>query len=173
MTTDMVKCPHCFGDKPAAAKVCLHCGRDEHGFGPMVRSQAVTVSDNALLKRKRPGTDLRIHVILASDSGGTGFSHNVVVGLRGSVVHFGSRLAGRYEDSNLVATATMRRNPEGRASTHNLNALNHVRIRGTLSNSQNRQKAKPALTRGPVQRHPTSGQHRVIFTLGHYILRTL
>lgn len=73
MTTDMVKCPHCFGEKPSAAKVCLHCGRDEHGYGPMVRSQALTVSDNASLKRKRPWTDLRIHVILASIVAALGF----------------------------------------------------------------------------------------------------
>ena len=50
MAEDTVKCPHCFGDKPAAAKVCLHCGRDEQGFGPMVRtSQAVVVSSEGTL----------------------------------------------------------------------------------------------------------------------------
>ncbi len=73
MTTDMVKCPHCFGDKPAEAKVCLHCGRDEQGFGPMVRSQMVTVSGDALPKRQRIRTDLRIHVILASIVAALGF----------------------------------------------------------------------------------------------------
>lgn len=71
--TDIVKCPHCFGDKPSAAKVCLHCGRDEHGFGPMVRSQAVTALDNAVLRRQRIRTDLRIHVILASIVAALGF----------------------------------------------------------------------------------------------------
>jgi hypothetical protein len=73
MTTDMVKCPHCFGDKPSAAKVCLHCGRDEQGFGPMVRSQAVTASNNALLRAQRIRSDLRIHLILASIVAALGF----------------------------------------------------------------------------------------------------
>ncbi len=73
MTTDMVKCPHCFGDKPSAAKVCLHCGRDEHGFGPMVRSQAVIASENVVLRKQGIRTDLRIHVILASIVAALGF----------------------------------------------------------------------------------------------------
>ena len=89
MTTDMVKCPHCFGDKPSAAKVCLHCGRDEHGFGPMVRSQAVTVSDNALLKRQRTWTDLRIHVILASIVAALGFLIMLSSGLGALLFIFG------------------------------------------------------------------------------------
>jgi hypothetical protein len=73
MTADMVKCPHCFGDKPSAAKVCLHCGRDEHGFGPMVRSQVVTASYRALPVGQREWNDLRIHVILASLAAVLGF----------------------------------------------------------------------------------------------------
>jgi hypothetical protein len=36
MSDDMVKCPHCLGEKPAAASVCMHCGRDKKGFGPRV-----------------------------------------------------------------------------------------------------------------------------------------
>jgi hypothetical protein len=73
MTTDMVKCPHCFGDKPSAAKVCLHCGRDEHGFGPLVRTEMVPASANKLQKRRWTGADLRIHVILASIMAAFGF----------------------------------------------------------------------------------------------------
>jgi hypothetical protein len=73
MTSDMVKCPHCFGDKPSAAKVCLHCGRDEQGFGPMVRSQELTVSGEPLVRKQRTRTDLRIHVILASIVAVVGF----------------------------------------------------------------------------------------------------
>jgi hypothetical protein len=36
MSDDVVKCPHCLGEKPAAASVCMHCGRDRKGFGPRV-----------------------------------------------------------------------------------------------------------------------------------------
>jgi len=65
MATDTVKCPHCFGEKPAKAKVCLHCGRDEQGFGPMVRtSQTALVSGDLLTKRGPTGSDLKIHVII-------------------------------------------------------------------------------------------------------------
>jgi hypothetical protein len=73
MTSDMVKCPHCFGDKPAAAKVCFHCGRDEQGFGPMVRGQELTVADEAPIRRQRTRADLRIHIILASIVAAVGF----------------------------------------------------------------------------------------------------
>ena len=66
MTADIVKCPHCFGDKPSAAKVCLHCGRDEQGFGPMVRiSQPVATSENATIKRRPITSDLKIHTLAA------------------------------------------------------------------------------------------------------------
>ena len=34
MSDDTVKCPHCLGEKPAAASVCMHCGRDKKGYGP-------------------------------------------------------------------------------------------------------------------------------------------
>lgn len=37
MSDITVKCPHCLGEKPAAASVCMHCGRDRKGFGPRVR----------------------------------------------------------------------------------------------------------------------------------------
>jgi hypothetical protein len=37
MSEEIVKCPHCLGEKPAAANVCMHCGRDKKGFGPRVR----------------------------------------------------------------------------------------------------------------------------------------
>jgi hypothetical protein len=36
MSDNVVKCPHCLGEKPAAASVCMHCGRDRKGFGPRV-----------------------------------------------------------------------------------------------------------------------------------------
>lgn len=36
MSDNTVKCPHCLGEKPAAASVCMHCGRDRKGFGPRV-----------------------------------------------------------------------------------------------------------------------------------------
>ena len=89
MTTEMVNCPHCFGDKPSAAKVCLHCGRDEQGFGPMVRSQAVTASNNALLRRQRIKTDLRIHLILASIVAALGFLVMLSSGLGALLFVFG------------------------------------------------------------------------------------
>jgi hypothetical protein len=73
MTSDMVKCPHCFGDKPSAAKVCVHCGRDEQGFGPMVRTQELTVAGNAVPRRQRAVTDLRVHVMLACILAAVGF----------------------------------------------------------------------------------------------------
>jgi hypothetical protein len=67
MAADMVKCPHCFGDKPAAAKVCVHCGRDEQGFGPMVRtSQTVLVSDSVAVRRRDKGDNLAVHMVLAA-----------------------------------------------------------------------------------------------------------
>ena len=44
---EMEKCPHCFGEKPVEAKVCLHCGRDKEGFGPTVRSETVAIAQNA------------------------------------------------------------------------------------------------------------------------------
>lgn len=67
MASEIVKCPHCFGDKPAAAKVCLHCGRDEQGFGPMARtSQTVVVSDRASVRRTYKGNNLAVHMVLAS-----------------------------------------------------------------------------------------------------------
>jgi len=89
MTADMVKCPHCFGDKPSPAKVCLHCGRDEHGFGPMVRSQVVTASYRALPMRQRVWNDLRIHVILASLAAALGFLIMLSSGLGVLLLIFG------------------------------------------------------------------------------------
>jgi hypothetical protein len=67
MAADMMKCPHCFGDKPAAAKVCLHCGRDEQGFGPMVRtSQTVVVPDRTAVRRREKSNNLAVHMVLAA-----------------------------------------------------------------------------------------------------------
>jgi hypothetical protein len=66
MSSDVVKCPHCLGDKPAAAKVCLHCARDEHGFGPMVRAgQTEVATENAATKRRPIANDLKIHLLAA------------------------------------------------------------------------------------------------------------
>jgi len=66
MATDLVKCPHCFGEKPAAAKVCLHCGRDEQGFGPMVRtSQAVAISEGGIVRKRPKRNNLAVHMVLA------------------------------------------------------------------------------------------------------------
>jgi hypothetical protein len=66
MAADVVKCPHCFGEKPAAALVCLHCGRDAQGFGPMVRSsQSLMVPDNAVHRSRRVRDDLNVHTFIA------------------------------------------------------------------------------------------------------------
>jgi hypothetical protein len=67
MAADMVKCPHCFGDKPAAAKLCVHCGRDEQGFGPLVRAvQTVVPSDRTAVKRRDASANLALHMVLAA-----------------------------------------------------------------------------------------------------------
>jgi len=66
MAADLAKCPHCFGEKQAAAKVCLHCGRDEQGFGPMVRtSQAVVISETSTVRRRDERNKLAVHMVLA------------------------------------------------------------------------------------------------------------
>jgi hypothetical protein len=66
MAADLAKCPHCFGEKPAVAKVCLHCGRDEQGFGPMVRtSQAVVISETGTVRRRDERNNLAVHMVLA------------------------------------------------------------------------------------------------------------
>lgn len=66
MAGDTVKCPHCFGDKPAAARVCVHCGRDEQGFGPMVRtSQAVVIPERSTVRPRDKGNNLAVHMVLA------------------------------------------------------------------------------------------------------------
>jgi hypothetical protein len=66
MAADTVRCPHCFGDKPAAARVCLHCGRDEEGFGPLVRtSQAVVVSDRGTVAGRSKRSNLSVHMAVA------------------------------------------------------------------------------------------------------------
>jgi hypothetical protein len=90
MATDLVKCPHCFGEKPAAAKVCLHCGRDEQGFGPMVRSsQAVTVSGKALTRRHGIGNNLKVHMLVAVIAAVSGFLLMVSSGLGSMLFIFG------------------------------------------------------------------------------------
>ncbi len=91
MATDLVKCPHCFGEKPAAAKVCLHCGRDEHGFGPMVRSssQAVMVSDKAVTGGHAIGNNLKFHMLVAVVAAVSGFLLMVSSGLGSMLFIFG------------------------------------------------------------------------------------
>ena len=65
MSSDLVKCPHCLGDKPATAKVCLHCGRDEQGFGPMVQiTQSAASSENHTIKVRARTHDLTIHMLV-------------------------------------------------------------------------------------------------------------
>ena len=74
MDADIAKCPHCFGEKPAKAKVCLHCGRDEQGFGPMVRAGETAIVPGSLsTKRALVASDLRIHVIIGILAATVGF----------------------------------------------------------------------------------------------------
>lgn len=93
MAADTVKCPHCFGDKPAAAKVCLHCGRDEQGFGPMVcASQAVIASDSKAIRRRGIGSDLKIHMLVAVLAATLGFLIMLSSGLGSLLFIFGVAL---------------------------------------------------------------------------------
>jgi hypothetical protein len=90
MAADVVKCPHCFGEKPAAAKVCLHCGRDEHGFGPMVQSsQTVMVPENSVTKRRATENDLKTHMLIAVVATVSGFVIMVSSGLGSLLFIFG------------------------------------------------------------------------------------
>ena len=90
MTADTVKCPHCFGEKPAAAKVCLHCGRDEQGFGPMIRaSQAVVASEGTAITNRRTAGDLKIHMLVGVLSAGLGFLLMLSSGLGSLLFIFG------------------------------------------------------------------------------------
>jgi hypothetical protein len=90
MAEELVKCPHCFGEKPAVAKVCLHCGRDENGFGPMVRSsQTVMVPDHSVTKRRPAESDLKIHMLIAVIATVSGFLILVSSGLGSLLFIFG------------------------------------------------------------------------------------
>jgi len=90
MAADMMKCPHCFGDKPAEAKVCLHCGRDEQGFGPMIRTnQAVVVSNGTSVRGRRTVGDLKIHMLIAALSAVLGFLLMLSSGLGALLFIFG------------------------------------------------------------------------------------
>ncbi len=90
MAVDTTKCPHCFGEKPAAAKVCLHCGRDEQGFGPMIRaSQAVVASDVTAIRTRRTVGDLKIHVLVGVLCAGMGFLLMLSSGLGSLLFIFG------------------------------------------------------------------------------------
>ncbi len=93
MAADTVKCPHCFGDKPAEAKVCLHCGRDQEGFGPMIRStQAVVASSSTTVRRRRTTGDLKIHMLVAVLSAALGFFLMLSSGLGSLLLIFGLSL---------------------------------------------------------------------------------
>jgi hypothetical protein len=63
--SDLVKCPHCFGEKPSAAKVCLHCGRDEQGFGPMVRTDVLPSLSKNVVRKRHTFSDLKVQAIAA------------------------------------------------------------------------------------------------------------
>ncbi len=90
MAVDTVKCPHCFGDKPVEAKVCLHCGRDEQGFGPMIRtSQAVVAFNSTAVRRRRTEGDLMIHMLVAVMCAGLGFFLMLSSGLGSLLFIFG------------------------------------------------------------------------------------
>lgn len=90
MAAELVKCPHCFGDKPAAAKVCLHCGRDEQGFGPMVRSsQTIMVPEDTSAAIRRRGGDLKIHMLVAAVATVSGFLLMLSSGLGSLLFVFG------------------------------------------------------------------------------------
>ncbi len=85
-----VKCPHCFGEKPAEAKVCLHCGRDQEGFGPMIRTtQAVVASSSTTVRRRRTTGDLKIHMLVAVLSAALGFFLMLSSGLGALLFIFG------------------------------------------------------------------------------------
>jgi uncharacterized membrane protein YfcA len=87
--SDLVSCPHCFGEKPSAAKVCLHCGRDEQGFGPMVRTDALA-SPYRHISSKRPSySDLRVLSIAAVIVTALGFIMMLSSGLGALLFIFG------------------------------------------------------------------------------------
>jgi len=74
VAADIVKCPHCFGEKPAAAKVCLHCGRDERGYGPiMATGNGLMVPDNSMAANHGTGKDLKLHMLVAIGATVSGF----------------------------------------------------------------------------------------------------
>ncbi len=90
MTADIVKCPHCFGEKPAAANVCLHCGRDEQGFGPMIRSSEAVIAYNHGRPAKRSeSSNLSLHLLIALASAGLGFLIMLTSGLGSLLFVFG------------------------------------------------------------------------------------
>lgn len=73
MADAMEKCPHCFGLKPVKAKVCLHCGRDAEGFGPMIRSSKNGVTIASRQSDSSDGLDLRLHMLAAAVIAAIGF----------------------------------------------------------------------------------------------------
>jgi len=73
MADAMENCPHCFGRKPVQAKVCLHCGRDAEGFGPMVRSSGNAVRNAPKQSAPADGLDLRLHILAAALMAAIGF----------------------------------------------------------------------------------------------------
>jgi hypothetical protein len=90
MAEDFVKCPHCFGEKPAVAKVCLHCGRDKHGYGPVVSgTQSVMIPEHSVTRRRATENDLRIHMLIAAIATVSGFLILVSSGLGSLLFIFG------------------------------------------------------------------------------------
>jgi hypothetical protein len=73
MNENMVKCPHCFGEKPAAAKVCLHCGRDEQGYGPMIQRQTALEIEGPRPHRTVRGFHPKRQILMAAGITGLGF----------------------------------------------------------------------------------------------------
>jgi hypothetical protein len=87
---ELVKCPHCFGEKPAAAKVCLHCGRDKDGFGPIVRnSQAVMVPSDPIPRLQPTQNHLKIQLLIAVVAMVSGFLLMISSGLGSLLFIFG------------------------------------------------------------------------------------
>ncbi len=89
MADAMENCPHCFGQKPVRAKVCLHCGRDAEGFGPMVRSSGNAVMNAPKRSASPEGLDLRLHILVAGLMAAVGFLIMISTGFGTLLFAFG------------------------------------------------------------------------------------
>ncbi len=89
MADAVEKCPHCFGEKPVRAKVCLHCGRDAEGFGPMVRTSGNAVTNAPKRSASSDGLDLRLQILLAGLLAAVGFLIMVSTGFGTLLFVFG------------------------------------------------------------------------------------